>query len=87
MGRCIEIQAVPVHIKASAMVSQPFSSANVSASASAASVAVANSATEIATPGRCSRLLRTSVAAAKAAARSTATMANGIERSSWAIRA
>ena len=47
IGRCSEIQAVPIDISASAIVSQPFSSANVSASASAPSVPVANSAVEI----------------------------------------
>ena len=52
IGRCIEIQAVPSDISASAIVSQPFSSAKVSASAIAASVPVANSAIEIGSPGR-----------------------------------
>ena len=87
IGRCIEIQAVPSDISASAMVSQPLSSAKVSASASAPSVPVANSAIEIASPGRLSRLPRISVAAPKAAASSTARIANGIERSRWAMRA
>ena len=64
IGRCIEIQAVPSDISASAIVSQPFSSANVSASASAASAPVANSAIEAGRPGRSSRLVRISVAAA-----------------------
>ena len=62
-GRC------PVDISASAIVSQPFSSAKVSASASAPSVPVANSATEIGRPGRLSRLVRISVAPPKAAAK------------------
>ena len=57
IGRCSEIQAVPSDISASAMVSQPFSSAKVSASASAASVPVANSAIAACRPGRSSRLL------------------------------
>ena len=57
IGRCIEIQAVPIDISASAIVSQPFSSAKVSASASAPSVPVANSAIEIGRPGRSSRLV------------------------------
>ena len=52
IGRCIEIHAVPSDISASAIVSQPFSSAKVSASAMAASVPVANSAIEIGNPGR-----------------------------------
>ncbi len=81
IGRCVDIQAVPADISASAIVSQPFSSAKVSASASAASVPVANSAIEACSPGRSSRFERISVAAAKAAARITATIANGIERS------
>ena len=51
IGRCSEIQAVPSDISASAMVSQPFSSAKVSASASAASVPVANSAIDACKPG------------------------------------
>ena len=63
IGRCVEIQAVPADISASAIVSQPFSSAKVSASASAASVPVANSAIEACSPGRSSRLARISVAA------------------------
>ncbi len=87
IGRCIEIHAVPIDISASAMVSQPFSSAKVSASASAPSVPVANSAVEIGNPGRLSRLVRTSVAAPYAAASTTARIANGIERSRWAMRA
>ena len=58
IGRCVEIQAVPADISASAIVSQPFSSAKVSASASAASVPVANSAIEACSPGRSSRLLQ-----------------------------
>ena len=87
IGRCIEIQAVPIDISASAIVSQPFSSAKVSASASAPSVPVANSAVEIARPGRLSRWSRISVAPPKAAASITARIANGIERSRWAMRA
>jgi hypothetical protein len=63
IGRCIEIQAVPIDISASAIVSQPFSSAKVSARASAPSEPVANSAIEIGSPGRLSRLVRASVAA------------------------
>ena len=47
-GRCSEIHAVPSDISASAIVSQPLSSAKVKASASAASVPVANSAAAIA---------------------------------------
>src|SRR6202165_4317789 len=43
IGRCIDIHADPIDIIASAIVSQPFSSAKVSASASAPSVPVANS--------------------------------------------
>jgi hypothetical protein len=46
---------VPSDINASAIVSQPFSSANVNASASAASAPVANSAIPAARPGRSSR--------------------------------
>lgn len=72
---------MPSDISASAIVSQPFSSAKVSASASAPSVPVANRAVEIATPGRVSRRVSASVAAPKAAASSTARIANGIERS------
>ena len=87
IGRCIEIHAVPSDISASAIVSQPFSSAKVSASAMAASVPVANSAIEIGNPGRCSRLLKLSVAAPNAAASTTARIANGIERSRCAMRA
>ena len=70
IGRCNEIHAVPADISASAIVSQPFSSANVRASASAASVPVAYNATAACMPGpvsragRSSRLARISVAAA-----------------------
>ena len=48
IGRCIEIHAVASDISASAIVSQPFSSANVSPSASADSEPVANRAVAIA---------------------------------------
>jgi hypothetical protein len=82
-----EIHAVPSDISASAMVSQPFSSAKVKASASAASVPVAYSAVAIIWPGRASRLVRISVMAAKAAATAMAMIANGIERSRCAMRA
>ena len=64
IGRCVEIQAVPADISASAIVSQPFSSAKVSASASAASAPVANSAIEAAVPAGRRAWLRISVAAA-----------------------
>jgi hypothetical protein len=87
IGRCSEIHAVPADISASAMVSQPFSSAKVNASASAASVPVANSAIEIGRPGRCLRLVSISVAAPNAAASATARIANGIDRSRCAMRA
>ena len=56
-GRFSAIQAVPGTIRASATVSQPFSSAKVSASASAAIEPVAKIAAADAEPGRGSRLV------------------------------
>jgi hypothetical protein len=87
IGRCSAIQLAPSDIRLSAMVSQPLSSAKVKASASAPSVPVANKAVDIIRPGRRSRLDSTSVAPAKAAASMIARIANGIERSRWAMRA
>ena len=88
IGRCIEIHAVPSDISASAIVSQPFSSAKVSASASAASVPVANSAIEACSPGRGPRAWSGFRSRRQsAAASSTARIANGIERSRCAMRA
>ena len=87
IGRCSKIQAVPSDIRASAIVSQPFSSAKVSASASAPSVPVANKAIEKLRPGRSSRRVSASVATARVAASTTARIANGMERSRWAMRA
>jgi hypothetical protein len=81
IGRCVETQAAPAEVSASAMVSQPLSSAKVSASANAASVPVANSAVELTSPARASRRLRASVAAANRIASSTARIAKGTERS------
>jgi hypothetical protein len=81
IGRCIETHAVPSDINAIAIESRPLSSAKVSASASASalSVPVANSATAIGSPGRSSRLPRISGAAPKAAASTTARIANGMD--------
>jgi hypothetical protein len=73
-------------MSASAMVSQPFSSAKVSASASAASVPVANIAPAASSPGRRSRCTSVSVASAKIAASSRANPANGSERSKPVMR-
>ena len=72
---------MPGTIRASATVSQPFSSAKVSASASAAIEPVAKIAAADALPGRGSRLVSISVATANSAASSSASAANGSERS------
>ena len=80
-GRFSAIQAVPGTIRASATVSQPFSSAKVSASASAAIEPVAKIAAADAEPGRGSRLVMSSVANANSAAISSASAAKGSERS------
>src|SRR6201999_2923671 len=72
IGRCVETQAAPHDVSASAMVAR---------------VPVANKAVELTNPGRASRLLRISVAAANRIASPTARIAKGIERSRWAIRA
>ena len=80
-GRCAATHAVPGTIRASATVSQPFSSANVSASASAAIEPVAKIAAAEALPGRGTRLVSTSVATANSAAISSASAAKGNDRS------
>ena len=85
-GRRSATQAAPGTISASAMVSQPFSSAKVNASASAPSMPVANMALAAIRPGRGSRLTSVSVASPKIAATSSASAANGSDRSSCAMR-
>jgi hypothetical protein len=77
---------MPGTIRASAIVSQPFSSAKVSASASAAIDPVAKIACAAAAPGRGARRASISVAIANSAASSSARPANGIERSQPATR-
>jgi hypothetical protein len=83
---CSATQAMPGTISASATVSQPFSSARLSASASEAMAPVAKMAEATSLPGRSSRLLKASVARAKAPASSTAAPAKGSERSKPAMR-
>ena len=80
-GRFSATYAVPGTIRASATVSQPFSSAKVSASASAAIAPVAKIAAADGVPGRGSRFISASVATANTAATSSASAANGRERS------
>ena len=77
---------MPGTISASATVSQPFSSARLSASASEAMAPVAKMAQAASLPGRSSRLLKVSVARAKAPASTTAAAAKGSERSKPAMR-
>ena len=74
------IKAMPGTIRASATVSQPFSSAKVSAKASAATMPVAKIALASRIPSRSSRCQRRSAARANSAASASAMIANGIER-------
>ena len=85
-GRFSLTQAAAGDISASAIVSQPFSSAKVSASASAASVPVAKIALAAGRPGRGARCTSASVATAKIAASNSASPAKGSDRSSPATR-
>ena len=85
-GRFSLTQAAAGAINASAMVSQPFSSAKVSASASAANVPVAKIAPAAGRPGRGARCTSASVATPNSAASSSASAANGNDRSNSAIR-
>jgi hypothetical protein len=64
IGRCTDSHAVPIDTSASAMVSQPLSSAKVSASASEARAPVAESAIDEDNSGRSPRRVNASVAAA-----------------------
>ena len=85
-GRFSCTQAMPGTIRASATVSQPFSSASVSASASAAIAPVAKIASAAALPGRGARLPSVSVASANSAASRRAPPANGSDCSTLAMR-
>ena len=73
-------EAMPGTIRASATVSQPFSSAKVSASASAATAPTAKIALASRMPSRSSRCQSWSAASANRAASVSAMIANGIER-------
>jgi hypothetical protein len=77
---------MPGTISASAMVSQPFSRARLRASASEAIAPVAKMAQAASLAGGSLRLLKASVARAKAPARTTAAPAKGIDCSKPAMR-
>ena len=85
-GRWFATQAMPGTISASATVSQPFSRARLRASASAAIAPVAKRTEAASLSGRPGRLLKVSVARAKAPASRMAAPAKGSERSKPAMR-